>query len=960
MPESVTAPSTATSSDNGIPSSTADTSAYIDDLQLENRKLQETLTATQHNYEHVTAQLQQLHGHYAQLHSAYTSISESAASQSQQPQSGSAENQKQIQQHFQTIGILVEEKTELQSQLRQAMEIANAKHVENEELQGRLKANRERLAELEKDAEGVRSGRNALEATLNKQKEELDRRRVESSQWEAKVVEMQQDRSDMQARLKVKARELDRVQAELGDARKQMQMKDIYIRQLNAHAAGVAQQQQHEDAVNAVQAESDQLKVDLHNAKTAADHWKREAEQSREQYESYGRQLNQKIVQLSAEVERLMEERLTAEAKATRLQQQLEAAQPVVQPKPVENGVEDIDSEPDAGVREAMQHVALVEARQQLADQTERLSQLEISNHQYSEELLKKSADLEDAKEQLQQCKERLVRLEDDLKLRDQISSDARSLLDQLQSEKATVSRAVAQNRELKEQLTELQDKFVALSQENMERETKVQSSEYAIDALQKQFIVKEDAVAKLEKECQSLREQLGLVMQQSMSDGTLEQQLAEERRSVQYLQAQLNDARNKTTVEEEGAEKEHAAVQNSSAEEIQQKQWMEEEMTRLRGEIERLEEALRETRMTQRRATSENEELHRIMQQNAEDENQNTIHVELQHALDRITSLSTENDRLRQAIEDSHSGHTSPTPAPAPVHVNGNGNGVADDRSSVCSEHGDKRRDNNSSASLESLHTAMTQLQSRFTRAMTENADLADQNQQLEHLILHLQSETDTIGEYVTIYQHQRKVIRERLRERDECVAKLSREKASMQRKLTELQDLVMSVLNEKGVLHSYSQQSAPTRGRRPNRPKAAPTKRATKPRSFSQTTVDELSGDEEMVVDGTHDNIPYRSTPLNGQIDENGDVAIVAGEGEGAGNEIDPEVAGDAGEEVAEVHLSPQSSTHSEDGFESGATERILRLLTELQAPHLADRLPIVDPKLHCKECRGKLITI
>jgi hypothetical protein len=51
----------------------------------------------------------------------------------------------------------------------------------------------------------------------------------------------------------VKARELDRVQAELGDARKQMQMKDIYIRQLNAHAAGVAQQQQQEDAVNAVQ-----------------------------------------------------------------------------------------------------------------------------------------------------------------------------------------------------------------------------------------------------------------------------------------------------------------------------------------------------------------------------------------------------------------------------------------------------------------------------------------------------------------------------------------------------------------------------------------------------------------------------------------------------------------------------------------------------------------------------------
>lgn len=70
---------------------------------------------------------------------------------------------------------------------------------------------------------------------------------------------------------------------------------------------------------------------------------------------------------------------------------------------------------------------------------------------------------MEEAKEQLRQSQERVTRLEEDIKLRDQCSSDARSLLDQLQSEKATVSRAVAQNRELKEQLTELQDKFVAL-----------------------------------------------------------------------------------------------------------------------------------------------------------------------------------------------------------------------------------------------------------------------------------------------------------------------------------------------------------------------------------------------------------------------------------------------------------------------------------------------------------------
>lgn len=36
--------------------------------------------------------------------------------------------------------------------------------------------------------------------------------------------------------------------------------------------------------------------------------------------------------------------------------------------------------------------------------------------------------------------------------------------------------------------------------------------------------------------------------------------------------------------------------------------------------------------------------------------------------------------------------------------------------------------------------------------------------------------------GDYVTIYQHQRKVIRERMHEREEAVAKLSFEKERMQ----------------------------------------------------------------------------------------------------------------------------------------------------------------------------------
>ena len=52
-----------------------------------------------------------------------------------------------------------------------------------------------------------------------------------------------------QARIKVKSRELDKFYAEMGDMRKELQMKEIYIRQLSAHAAGVVQMQEQEQNI---------------------------------------------------------------------------------------------------------------------------------------------------------------------------------------------------------------------------------------------------------------------------------------------------------------------------------------------------------------------------------------------------------------------------------------------------------------------------------------------------------------------------------------------------------------------------------------------------------------------------------------------------------------------------------------------------------------------------------------
>ncbi len=51
------------------------------------------------------------------------------------------------------------------------------------------------------------------------------------------------------------------------------------------------------------------------------------------------------------------------------------------------------------------------------------------------------------------------------------------------------------------------------------------------------------------------------------------------------------------------------------------------------------------------------------------------------------------------------------------------------------------------SKAQFEALQHAMRQLESKYTAAMRDKADLTDNKEQLEHLIMQLEGETETIG---------------------------------------------------------------------------------------------------------------------------------------------------------------------------------------------------------------------
>lgn len=77
----------------------------------------------------------------------------------------------------------------------------------------------------------------------------------------------------------------------------------------------------------------------------------------------------------------------------------------------------------------------------------------------------------------------------------------------------------------------------------------------------------------------------------------------------------------------------------------------------------------------------------------------------------------------------------------------------------------------------------------------MTQCADLTEEKQRLEHLVMQLQSETETIGEYIALYQTQRRILKQREYEKAAQTALLQAEREQMRERLTILNNLVNSL---------------------------------------------------------------------------------------------------------------------------------------------------------------------
>ncbi|XP_077543335.1 golgin subfamily A member 2-like isoform X3 [Haemaphysalis longicornis] len=635
-----------------------------DVLLRRNQELAIALEALQQDRDQLEFQLQELKGKLARQQREFEREREERDEQTRRGQ-GALNDQLQV--HIQTIGILVAEKTELQSALSQSQQTAKQKAVETEELQGRLKALRERNSELEHKLSTASNQSQVQEKSSKESQKELDRLKTENYRLSKSMEEVKQEMAELSDKLSKKCQEAEKSQQELGKVRQELSLAQLYAQQLGgSQASGEALEQME-------QLHQEKLHFERRAAeyKDTMEQIAAEKQQMASHYQSYVDSISQQLEAHKTKLLHMTEEKENLEKKLEDLQSKQE--EPSLQ----------VAEDPEVKLR-------LQQCEQELADLKRCCEAQTVDNRELSHLLEEREAQVEE----LQGSLERLRA--DHL--------DSSQLLETLQSEKVAASRALSQNRELKRQLEEMQDVFVKLSNDKLELTEHLQKEQHVTKELG-------ERLGQQEEELRELRDQArtnALVTQNS----DLRKALAE--------RAQMA-----VDVHEKDSGKVHDLVASLSAS-VQQLELERDQLVRQLDD-----------QQTQREA--------------------------LQHQLLEFKK-SGEELLSHEQEEVTREGYTK-------------------------------------------LKRAMQQLEERFKATMDQIANLSDQKQQLEHLVTQLQGETDTIADYIALYQVQRGIMRKRAAEKDDYISQLAKDREDLKAKLAELQCLIVRLLEER---QQHSGQSA------------------------------------------------------------------------------------------------------------------------------------------------------
>ncbi|XP_017263364.1 golgin subfamily A member 2 isoform X5 [Kryptolebias marmoratus] len=816
----------------------------------------------------------------------------------------------QLQVHIQTIGILVSEKSELQTALQYTQQAARQKTVEAEELNNRLQATKQRVSELERTLSTVSSQQKQFEKQNKELEKERDSLRLEMFRVNNVSEESKQQNSELSEQFRLSTQDNAALRLEVDDLRKRLEIADLMLQQCSSQSDPTNANQQ----VQLLLEQKQQLEAQSHQLIESINQLRTERDCYVERIQEEGRVWKDKTEQLLTQVSLVAEERdrninRVQELEASIAKLKNDAALLSVE-KEAQSAAEPQSSEPSE------REVALQEALHSLQQEKDAVTAQYQSQLRDNEQLSRLCAEQE----------ARLGELESRVENQVQEAEDRRRMLEDVQSDKATISRALTQNRTLKDQLAELQNGFVKLTNENMELTTAIQSEQHVKKELARRM-------GELQEELHNVKEQLELKCQETQ--GLMDQRdqvvahlqqysagyqaLASEREQLhqQYLQqSQLMDRLQH--------DESHSRAQlDISHNQLRQAQ---EHLEQLVRDNEQLKAEVKELLTSSALETVSRNQGDGVENQSVEESPEKSSSIVIPEDFESqkemedfirgaLAQLEAERDEVRRQLEEERRLHMAARQQAAvalrleqqhlnykPAHENDHEHNQSQDQH--CREHSD------GGVPVEvhqALQAAMDKLQQRFTSLMQEKADLKERVEELEHRCIQLSGETDTIGEYIALYQSQRAIMKQKHLEKEQYINMLAQDKEEMKAKLAELQDLVMRLVAERNDW--YSRYAGAVAGMGTANPDLLPVgeeRTHSQQQEHKQADPNAVSGDEAMEVNPLSE--PHR------------------------------------GSEAASSLSLPSGSAQTESKplvpKEDGTAQQIMQLLQEIQNPQGAQR--------------------
>ncbi|XP_059514180.1 golgin subfamily A member 2 isoform X6 [Myotis daubentonii] len=673
----------------------------------------------------------------------------------------------QLQVHIQTIGILVSEKTELQTALAHTQQAARQKTGEAEDLAGLLQSSQQRVGDLERTLCAVSTQQKQADRHNKELTKNRDALKLELYKNNKTNEDLKQENSELQEKLRVLVTDKEASQLRVEELQKKLEMSELLLQQFSSQSETPDRKEQLQQALE----ERAQLEAHVEQLKELLKQLQMERDQYAENLKEENAIWQQKMQQMSEQVCKLREEKEQSMGQVQELETSLaELRNQIAAPPP---------QEPPAGPSEE---------EQRLQAKAEQLQQeLEVLTGQLRAQI----QDNESLSHLNQEQGQRLLELEQEAERWGEQAEMRKQILEDMQSDRTTISRALSQNRELKEQLAELQDSFVRLTNENMEITSTLQTEQYVKKELAKKLGQLQEKLGELKEtvelksqEAQGLQQQRDQYLSYLQQYVAAYQQLATDKEALQkqvLVHSQLMEQQQQEEVQgQEEAKKARQELQETQGllEAVsQQNQQLQAQLSlmALPGEGDGLDGEEME------------EEAPRPKLSIPEDLGSREAMVEFFNTA--LASAEEERAQLRRELKKQklHCRHLAQLAAPSQRKLEAETPAPSPEGDSVPTD------------THQALQVAMDQLQSRFTEVMQENVDLKERVEELEHRCIQLSGETDTIGDYITLYQNQRAVLKERHREKEEYISRLAKDKEEMKVKLLELQELVVRLVGER-----------------------------------------------------------------------------------------------------------------------------------------------------------------